>query len=121
MIFIVDDDEIMAECIARATGRETRIFQNGYEFMGAISEAPSSSELPELIFLDILLDGPDGFTLLNELMSYPDTARIPIVIVSSLDFSGRDLSIYNVKKVLSKEKMRPEEIKEICDEFTAGT
>ena len=113
MIYIVADDEIMAECIKRATGRECLIFRNGYELMAAITE----EKLPEIIFLDILLDGPDGFTILNELSSYSDTAKIPIIIVSSLDFSGRNLSIYNVKKILKKEEMRPEEIKEICDEF----
>ena len=31
------------------------------------------------IFLDILLPGADGFTFLNELTSYPDTAKIPII------------------------------------------
>lgn len=112
MIYVVDDDEIMAECVARATGRETRIFRNGYELMGALEKG-----LPELIFLDILLDGPDGFTILNELSSYPDTSKIPIVIVSSLNFSEQDLGIYNVRKILKKEEMRPEEIKELCDEL----
>ena len=49
-----------------------------------------------MIFLDILLTGPDGFTFLNELISYSDTAKIPIVIVSSLDFSGKDLKVNSI-------------------------
>lgn len=107
MIFVIDDDEIMAECIARACrGRKVRIFRNAVEAMGAISEG----EVPELVFLDVLLDGPDGFTFLNEMVSYSDTAAIPVVIVSSLDLVGRDLSAYGVVGVLSKDTMRPEEI-----------
>ena len=114
MIFIIDDDKIMAECIARAFKKPAKIFTNALEAMDAISEG----ELPELIFLDILLDGPDGFTFLNELISYDDTMKIPIVIVSSLDFKERDLSVYGVVGVLNKEKMVPKEIRRYVDEYT---
>lgn len=107
MIFIIDDDKIMANCIARAVGGETRIFSNAIEAINLISDG----EIPRLIFLDILLDGPDGFTFLNELVSYSDTQKIPIVIVSSLDFAERDLSDYGVVGILNKDTMTPEEIR----------
>ena len=64
-----------------------------------------------MIFLDILLDGPNGFTFLNELVSYNDTARIPVVIMSSLDFKDIDLSGYGVVGVLDKAYMKPEDIR----------
>ncbi len=143
MILIIDDDEIMAECIARGCGggreggadgngredegsanenwcgnegeggREVRIFGNAIEAMNFIAE----NGAPEMIFLDILLDGPDGFTFLNELMSYADTATVPVVVVSSLDFTGRDLSAYNVVKILHKDTMVPAEIKELVAKY----
>ena len=107
MIFVIDDDDVMAECIARyCKGQKNRIFSNAIEAMNAIDD-----EKPDLIFLDILLDGPDGFTFLNELASYNDTAKIPIVIVSSLDFSNQDLSEYGVVGVVNKDTMLPEDIK----------
>lgn len=112
MIFVIDDDLTMAKCIANATKKETRIFSNAIEAMNALD-----LEMPTLIFLDILLTGPDGFTFLNELVSYSDTAQIPIVIVSSLDFSGKDLSSYGVVGVLNKDTMTPDEIKEYADEY----
>ena len=80
MIFVIDDDVAMAECIARACG-SAEIFTNAIDAMNKIS----GGKIPNLIFLDVLLDGSDGFTFLNELVSYDDTAKIPIVIVSSLD------------------------------------
>ncbi|MBR3115614.1 response regulator [Candidatus Saccharibacteria bacterium] len=114
MIYVVDDDAIMARCIARACGEhEVRTFSNAVEVMEAISEG----ELPELIFLDVLLVGPDGFTLLNEMVSYEDTARIPVVLVTSLAMGERDLSEYGVVGVLEKETMRPEEVRRYVDEF----
>lgn len=108
MIFVIDDDEIMRECVARACGEtyEVRGFADGIAAMEEIS----GGVMPDLVFLDILLDGPDGFTFLNEMVSYTDTARVPVVVMSSLDYNGCDLSIYGVVGVLKKEEMRPEEI-----------
>ncbi len=107
MIFVIDDDVVMAKCITKACrGLKTRVFGDAIEAMNMIS----NGELPDLIFLDILLTGPDGFTFLNELVSYTDTARIPIVIVSSLDFGKKDLTQYGVVGILNKDKMTPEEI-----------
>ena len=111
MIFVIDDDKVMAECVGRATRREYRIFGNGIEAMNAIAEG----ELPEMIFLDVLLDGPDGFTFLNELVSYEDTARIPVVVVSGLKMDLEALCDYGVVGVLDKETMRPEEILELVE------
>ena len=106
MIFVIDDDEIMAEWIANAAG-DAKVFSNAIEAMNEIIKG----NIPKLIFLDILLDGPDGFTFLNEMISYDDTAKIPVVIVTSLDLSDKDLSVYGVVKVLSKDDMTPKDIK----------
>lgn len=113
MIFIIDDDKIMANCIQRATKKSAKVFSNAIDAMQKIS----AGNLPELIFLDILLDGPDGFTFLNELVSYPDTAKIPIVIISSLDFKSKDLKEYGVVGVLNKDTMLPQEIEAYAKKY----
>jgi len=114
MIYIIEDDEIMAECIARACKEgEVKIFPDAIAAMDAIS-----SEIPDLIFLDVLLTGPDGFTFLNELASYQDTAKIPIVIVSSLDFKGQDLSAYGVVGILDKSTMTPKDMEEYVKRYS---
>lgn len=114
MIFVVDDDWVMAKCIARAcAGYDVKIMGNAFEVMDAINEG----ERPDLMFLDVLLVGPDGFTLLNEMMSYEDTMRIPVVLVTSLEMEGRDLADYNVVGVLEKETMVPEDIKAYADRY----
>lgn len=113
MIFVIDDDVVMAECIARACKVPTKIFANAIEAMNALG-----GELPTLIFLDILLDGPDGFTFLNELSSYSDTSAIPVVIVSSLNFANQDLSDYGVVGFLNKDTMTPQEITKYVAKYT---
>ena len=108
-VFIIEDDAEMAECIALAVRQikdtEVEIFSNVIAAINAFS-----ADVPQLIFLDILLDGPDGFTLLNELNSYTDTVEIPIIIASSLALPKRDLLAYNVAQVLDKETMTPRQI-----------
>lgn len=107
MIYIIDDDEVMARCLARACGEaETAVYSNAYDAMSALDE-----HLPDLILLDVLLDGPDGFTFLHELVSYKDTADIPVVIITSLDVAKSDLSAYGVVGVLSKDEMTPQDIR----------
>lgn len=110
LVYIIEDDMTMAECIAlsvRAASNSpaAQVFHNAIEAMQGISQ-----QLPDAILLDVLLDGPDGFTFLNELISYQDTARIPVVLISSLDFSNRNLSHYGVVQVLQKSTMTPEDI-----------
>ena len=116
MIYIVDDDREFAECIAKMvqafSQTETRIFSNGIEAISAMNE-----ELPDLIFLDILLNGPDGFTFLNELMSYNDTERIPVVIMSSLRFEQRRLEDYGVVAILDKMEMVPGDVKAVVEKY----
>lgn len=85
---------------------DVAIFYEGVTAMSAVE-----TRLPDLILLDILLTGPDGFAFLNELASYSDTAKIPVIIISSLDFSGQDLSHYGVIRILDKNTMTPDDIK----------
>ena len=107
MIYIIDDDSVYAECIARYLRPEkTRIFANAIDAIQNID-----ADAPRLIFLDILLDGPDGFTFLHELASYESTAHIPVVIITSLSLDPSALREYGVVKVLNKATLTPEEVK----------
>lgn len=111
MIMIIEDNLLFAECIARACGnREVEIYPDGVTAMVRMSEAT-----PEMIFLDMLLTGPNGVAVLNELASYSE--MVPVVIVSSLSLSREDFSEYNVVEVLNKENFRPEQIKNIVEQL----
>lgn len=105
-IFIIEDDNIMAECLARACqDMRCTIFHDAISAMATLGD-----NLPDLILLDVLLSGPDGFTFLNELISYPDTAAIPVILVTSLTLNTTNLAHYGVRAILFKETMTPQEI-----------
>ena len=116
LAYIIEDNEIMSELFARYLNgiTETKIF---HDAISAISEI--SDDQPDLIFLDILLTGPDGFTFLNEIVSYEDTGKIPVVIISSLDFQLESLKNYNVVKILNKAALLPSDLRAVAQEILA--
>lgn len=110
-IFIIEDDPDFAEIYQKHLVRNfpeipLQIFYNAIEANAAFSEL-SEEELPSLIILDVLLTGPDGFTLLNELLSYPETSQIPVLLISSLNLGQMSLQAYNVRAILNKETFTP--------------
>lgn len=113
MIFVIDDNEELAECVTKATGQACSKFTNVIEAIQAIDE----SGVPEMIFMEMVTTGPDGFTFLNEMMSYDDTARVPIVLMSDKNIAKVDLSDYGVVGVLNKDTMTPKEVQEYVQKY----
>ncbi len=116
-IFIIDDDELFADCISSSIEKVSKKivvekYKNAIDAMNSLVEP-----LPDLIFLDVLLPGPDGFTFLNELVSYVDTAKIPVVLVTNLNLEKFDLKKYGVIGILNKEKMKPEEVESYVNRY----
>lgn len=112
-IFIIEDDSLMAECLARAARPALPATAAVHTFPDAVSATAALADcLPCLVILDILLNGPDGFTFLNEMISYPDTHDIPIIIVTSLSLADQDLAHYGVRAILNKDTMTPAAIQQ---------
>jgi two-component system alkaline phosphatase synthesis response regulator PhoP len=79
-ILVVDDEENIRELVRYNLARE------GYQVttVGSGEEAlkQASSKLPDLIVLDLMLPGMDGFAVCRQLKSDPRTAHIPIVMLT---------------------------------------
>ncbi len=118
LIYIIEDEPIMAECIALAAESVMQEAPDGTlvrptveTFSDAILAMQAfQNAVPDLILLDIMLTGPNGFTFLQEIMSYPDTARIPVILITSLAFAMQDLVPYGIVQVLDKATMTPLQI-----------
>lgn len=80
-ILIVDDDAFIRrplEFILREEGYLPQTAVNAEDGMRQIEAAP-----PDLIFLDVMMPGKDGFALCEELKGDPRYRGIPIVLLSA--------------------------------------
>ena len=79
-ILVVDDEENIRELVRYNLARE------GYQVttVGSGEEAlkQASSKLPDLIVLDLMLPGMDGFAVCRQLKNDSRTAHIPIVMLT---------------------------------------
>ena len=81
MIYCVEDERNIRELLIytlETTGFKARGFGNGTELMKAIKE-----EIPELILLDIMLPGDDGYTILAQLKSMSSVKDVPVIMVTA--------------------------------------
>jgi pilus assembly protein CpaE len=81
-IFVVDDNEMNLKLTAgvlKADGFEVAAAVNGEEALAAIGPAQ-----PSLAILDVMMPDMDGYELCRRLRQRPDTANIPIIILTGL-------------------------------------
>ena len=106
MILIVEDDRGWEDYYRRILKfYEPKIYHDGVAAIKAMDE-----EVPDLVILDILLTGPTGFAVLNEMRSYPELAKVPVLIVTSITMKTDLAKQYGVVEVLSKSEMTPQEL-----------
>lgn len=82
-ILIVDDEENLADFIARALrqhGYKTICAYNGDTALRVITE-----ELPDLVILDLMLPLMDGWEVCRRSKAAPDTHEIPIIMLTARD------------------------------------
>lgn len=87
-ILIVEDDKFLLKLYSEKLSREgfkIATATTGKEAINQISSSP-----PDLIILDIILPGKDGFEVLSEIKLNPKTKKIPVIILTIL---GEDKDI----------------------------
>jgi DNA-binding response OmpR family regulator len=81
-ILIIEDDEFFMELVSK------ELLASGFGVLKAVDGQKGIERIkeskPDLILLDILLPNIDGFEVLSTIKQNPDTASIPVIILSNL-------------------------------------
>lgn len=82
-VLIIEDDALLARVLAEGfneAGFETFNVVDGMAAIGAVKKF-----VPDVIILDLILPGIDGFEILKQLKSNDKTEKIPVIVTSNLD------------------------------------
>lgn len=85
-ILIVEDDSLLAKVMSTtflAENFEVVTVENGLEVLDAVKKF-----LPDIIMLDLIIPGIDGFAVLKQLKEDGVTKDIPVAIMSNLGSVG---------------------------------
>ena len=88
-ILIVDDEADGREILADLLDMPTYVLDFAHNGIEACAQARLL--LPDLILLDVMMPYMDGYAVCQELRSTPETAEIPIVMLTALE--GRDARV----------------------------
>lgn len=82
-VLVVEDDAMLARVITESL-KEKKI-----KVLGVVDGLAVMDETikfaPQVILLDLILPGIDGFEVLKQLKAEPKTANIPVIVLSNLD------------------------------------
>ncbi|MFA6131702.1 MAG: response regulator [Patescibacteria group bacterium] len=85
-ILIIEDDALLLRVLSETFARENfeiAMVENGLE-----AEKAAKDFSPDMILLDLVLPGLDGFAVLKNLKAGEVTKKIPVIILSNLEDVG---------------------------------
>ena len=89
-VLIVDDSLFMRAAIKKILAADPRIEVVGEAKDGAEAVTRAAALRPDVIILDLIMDGIDGFQTAAELSHHPETAQIPILVFTSRETTAED-------------------------------
>ncbi|MEZ4525895.1 MAG: response regulator [Desulfobacterales bacterium] len=88
LILLVEDNEVAAIQIRSVLEeREYRVYTvcNGTEAVEYLNR-----QIPDAMILDLMMPGMDGFQVLAQIRSVPETSELPVLVLTSKELSAQD-------------------------------
>ena len=109
-VLVTDDDPVVIELtrqLLEDDGWTVRSAANGQEALDALAD-----ELPDVMLLDLMMPVMDGFETLRRLRGNPDTANLPVIIVTAKDLAADEVEELraNAGRVIEKDGLDKERI-----------
>lgn len=101
-ILVVEDDPFVSRSLC------IRIADAGYSvdtaFDGMTATRQILAQAPDLILLDLSIPAGDGFSVLNRLRTIPETAELPVIVLTASKRAGVEQQVRNLGVVEFFEK-----------------
>lgn len=112
-ILIIDDDPSVSLLLRDTFAKHNFHLESANDGEEGLAKIKSSR--PDLILLDILMPKINGFEVLDELKTHPDSADIPVIVFSVLEDEKDIETIYTKGAIqyLHKTDYNPNQIVEI--------
>jgi DNA-binding response OmpR family regulator len=85
-VLFIEDEAVMQKTVSEF------LFNRGYEVIstldGELGLISAKTRKPDMILLDLILPKKNGFEVLKELKADPETASIPVVVLTNLSEMG---------------------------------
>jgi PAS domain S-box-containing protein len=109
-VLVVDDDPDQRRRVRDLLEKEGLEVDEAGDGRGALTRL--DEQWPDLILLDLLMPGMDGFAFLEELHRRGEEHSVPIVILTAKDLTGADYQRLGVpiEKILRKESLGREQL-----------
>jgi len=91
-VWVVDDDEtvlMLAEGVLTVEGFQVQTFSDPAHALAAVAAGQ-----PDVIVLDVMMPGMDGFAFCSQLRGQPEVADVPVLMATSLDDSNSIVRAY---------------------------
>ncbi len=102
-VLVVEDNDIASEQIAAAlmdSGIEVVVAKDGEEGLAHVKQ-----KIPAAIVLDLMMPKVDGFEVLEQIRSKPQTAAIPVLILTAKELTAAErgrLTHNNIQQLIQK-------------------
>ena len=109
-VLIIDDDKLIRTIYKFKLSQENIVVELAESGEAGLEKVKSSK--PDLILLDMILPGEDGFNVLKKLKSNPESKKIPVIVFSALSQQSDidEAMKLGATKYLPKDKYSPEQI-----------
>lgn len=117
-VLIVEDDPLLSGLLSTKMSKK---FNTLYAATGEAALDILKTAVPDIILLDIILPGIDGFEVLQKIKADPKTAHVPVIILSNL---GQDTDVAKGKQLGAEEfvvkvTLLPDEVVNLVEAVSA--
>jgi two-component system alkaline phosphatase synthesis response regulator PhoP len=112
-ILIVDDEIHLVKILRFTLEHEGYNVISAFDGMEAINKI--ESERPDLVILDLMLPGIDGYKVCNRIKKNEELKDIPIIILSARDFENENIEEKILADMLMQKPFNTEKLLKAID------